>query len=249
MLTRMMLSILLATTLTLQAADSSAPATKPLRVLITYGGHAFNTNAFFAVWDKLPGVTYATCVLPKQADMLKPGLEKQFDAIMFYDMVKGFTPEQQQAFVALTQTGIGLVPTHHTLGAHDGWREYWNIIGGHYLHKAENIGGKDYAKSSYDHGQEISVKVVDAEHPVTRGVKAFTIHDETYGSFYVGPESHVLLTTDHPKCGRDIAWTKTAGKSRVCYLIFGHDEQAWQNPNYQTLLLNALHWAAEGRAP
>jgi type 1 glutamine amidotransferase len=228
------------------AGAAHAADTKPLRVLVTYGGHAFSTNAFFAMWDKLPGVTYAKCVLPKQADMLKPGLEKEFDVVVFYDMVKGFSPEQQKAFVELANTGIGLVPTHHTLGAHDGWREYWNIIGGHYLHKVETIGGKEYAKSSYDHGQDLAVKVVDTAHPVTRGVKDFSIHDETYGRFYVAPESHVLLTTDHPKCGRDIAWTKTYGKSRVCYLIFGHDEKAWQNPSYQTLLLNAMHWAAEG---
>ena len=237
-------TVLFAAVLFLAVIAHAADA-KPLRVLITYGGHPFNTNAFFGMWDKLPGVTYAKCVLPRQADMLKPGLEKQFDVIVFYDMVKGFTPEQQKAFVELLMnTGIGLVPTHHSLGAHDGWREYWNIIGGHYMHQAGEIAGKTYGKSSFDHGQEIAVKVVDPEHPVTCGVKDFTIHDETYGNFYVAPGAHVLLTTDHPKCGHDIAWTKTYGKSRVCYLMFGHDEKAWQNANYQTLLLNAIHWAA-----
>jgi type 1 glutamine amidotransferase len=60
----------------------------------------------------------------------------------------------------------------------------------------------------------------------------------------VAPDAHVLLTTDHPKCGHDIAWTKTYGKSRVCYLMFGHDEKAWQNANYQALLINAIHWSA-----
>ena len=48
------------------------------------------------------------------------------------------------------------------------------------------------------------------------------------------------------KCSRDIAWTKTYGKSRVCYLMFGHDDDAWNNPNYRMLLLNAIHWASEG---
>jgi type 1 glutamine amidotransferase len=221
---------------------------KPLRALVVYGGHGFNTNAFWAMWDKLPGVTYAKCQLPQQADMLKPGLEKQFDVIMFFDMIKGLTPEQQKAFVALLNTGIGLVPTHHTLGAHDGWRAYWDIIGGHYMHKEEEIAGKKYGKSNYTHDVDLAVKVVDTEHPVTRGVKDFTIHDEAYGNFYVAPGVHVLMTTDHPKCGRDVAWTKTAGQSRVCYLIFGHDEKAWQNPSYQTLLLTALRWAAAGTA-
>ena len=224
------------------AANAHAADAKPLRVLVAYGGHAFNTNAFFAMWDKLPGVTYAKCVLPQQADMLKPGLEKQFDVLMFYDMVKGFTPEQQKAFVELLNTGIGFVPTHHTLGAHDGWREYWDIIGGHYMHKEGEIAGKQYSKSNFTHGVDLAVKIVDTEYPVTRGVKDFTIHDEAYGNFFVAPGVHLLMTTEHPKCGHNVGWTKTYGKSRVCYLLFGHDEKAWQNPNYQTLLLNAMQW-------
>jgi hypothetical protein len=243
---RLLLAALLAA-FTFAGAAHAADA-KPVRVLLAYGGHGFKTNLFFAMWDAFPGVTYAKCELPKQADLLKPGLEKQFDVIVFYDMVKGITPEQQQAFVALLNTGIGVVATHHTLGAHDGWPEYWKIIGGHYMHKAETIDGQLHGKSSFVEGQELAVKVADPQHPITQGVKDFTIHDEAYGNFYVAPDVHVLLTVEHPKCGRDIAWTKTYGKSRVCYLMFGHDDKGWNNPNYHTLLLNALHWAAEGSA-
>ena len=54
---RPLLAILLAA-FTLTGAAHAADA-KPLRVLVTYGGHAFNTNAFFGMWDKFPGVTYA----------------------------------------------------------------------------------------------------------------------------------------------------------------------------------------------
>ena len=42
----------------------------------------------------------------------------------------------------------------------------------------------------------------------------------------------MLLTVDHPKCGRDVAWVHEYGKSRVFYLMFGHGPSAWQNPNY-----------------
>lgn len=226
------------------ACAAQAAETKPLRVLLTFGGHGFQQKEFFAMWDALPGVTYAKAEMPKDADLLKPGLEKQYDVIVLYDMAKGFTPEQRKGFVDLLATGIGLVSTHHNLGAHPDWSEYKKIIGGKYVTMPETIDGRELEKSTYDHDQEINVTVADKEHPITRGLADFTIHDETYGSFYVAPDSHVLLTTDHPKCGRDIAWTRQTGRSRVCFLMFGHDNQAWVNPNYQALLLRAMRWAS-----
>jgi len=224
---------------------AAAGETKPLRVLLTYGGHKFQEKEFFAVWDSLPGVTWAKCELPRQADMLKPGLEKEFDVIVLYDMVRQITPEQQTAFAELLKNrGIGLVATHHSLASHTNWPEYTQIIGGKYLFQPTVIDGKEYPRSTFSHDQELRVTVADKQHPITRGLADFTLHDETYGGFYVAPDVHVLLTTDHPKCNREIAWTKQYGKSRVCYLMFGHDNQAWQNPNYKELLLRAIRWCA-----
>ena len=68
-------------------------------MLVTYGGHGFEEKQFFAMFDALPNVTYKKAELPKQADLLKPGLEKDFDVIVMYDMVGGISPEQQKAFV------------------------------------------------------------------------------------------------------------------------------------------------------
>jgi len=217
---------------------------KPLHVLVTYGGHGFQQKEFFAMWDALPGVTYTKAEMPKEADLLKPGLENSYDVIVMYDMAKGFTPEQRKAFVALLDTGIGLVSTHHNLGAHPDWPEFAKIIGGRYVFTPTTIDGKKHAKSTYSEGEEISVTVADKEHPVTKGLADFKIHDETYGNIYVAPDSHVLLTTAHPKCARDIAWTRQYGKSRVCYLIFGHDSKAWADPAYKNLLMRAIRWAA-----
>lgn len=223
---------------------SQGAEAKPLRVLVTYGGHGFQKKEFFAMWDALPGVTYTKAEMPKEADLLKPGLEKQYDVIMMFDMAKGFTPEQREAFAALLDTGIGLVSTHHNLGAHPDWPEFTKIIGGRYVFKPSTIDGKEHAKSTFSEGEDISVTVADKGHPVTKGLADFKIHDETYGRIYVAPDSHVLLTTAHPKCGRDIAWTRQYGKSRVCYLIFGHDSEAWMNPAYKELLVRAMRWAA-----
>lgn len=217
---------------------------KPLRVLVTFGGHGFEQKEYFAMWDALPGVTYAKAEMPMDADLLKPGLEKQYDVIVLYDMTKGFTPARRKAFTDLLASGIGLVATHHNLGAHADWPGYAGIIGGRYLFAPENIDGKEWPASTFADDQEIHVTIADKEHPITKGLTDFVIHDETYGSFYVAPDSHILLTTDHPKCGHQIAWTRQVGRSRVCYLMFGHGPSAWSNPTYKDLLLRAIRWAA-----
>jgi hypothetical protein len=228
------------------AAEAPAPATtKPIRILLTIGGHGFDQKPFWAMWDNLSGITYTQCTLPKQADMLKPGLEKQYDVIVMYDMAKGFTPEQERRFVELLKTGIGVVSLHHNLCSHADWPEYGKIIGGRYFQQPETIDGKSYPPSNYLHDQHFDVKVADKEHPITKGIEDFHMDDEAYSGFYVAPSSHVLLTVEHPKCDHNVAWTTHFGNSRVFYLMFGHGPSAWQNPVYTKLLEQGIHWAAQ----
>ena len=224
------------------AAD--APPEKPLRVMLTTGGHGFEEKQFYAMWDALPGITYIKAPLPQAINDLKPGLEKKFDVLVMYDMAKGFTPEQQQNLLDLTKTGIGIVSLHHNLCSHADWPEYRTIIGGRYLQNPETIDGKEYPKSAYLHAQHFEVKIEDKEHPITKGLADFQMDDEAYSGFYVSPDSHVLLTVVHPKCDHNVAWTTQCGKSRVFYLMFGHGPTAWTNPVYPQLLARGIRWAA-----
>jgi len=226
------------------ARAEDAASGEKIRVLLTYGGHGFQQEPFFAMFDAMEGVTYEKCELPRQADMLGPGLEKDFDVIVMYDMAKGVSPEQQRAFAELTKSGIGVVSLHHNMGAHRGWDEFREIIGGQFIFQPTEIDGKEYPKSGWSHGEHLKVTVADKDHPITKGLSDFEIHDETYNNYYTDPDAHVLLTTDHPKNDPELAWVKTYGKSRVFYLMLGHDNHAWSNPNYPKLVLNGIRWAA-----
>ncbi|OHB78402.1 MAG: hypothetical protein A2W31_11340, partial [Planctomycetes bacterium RBG_16_64_10] len=169
----------------------------------------------------------------------------KYDAIVFYDMwVQGITPRQQRAFVELLQQGIGVVALHHTLVAQENWPEYGEIIGGKYYLKDRVVDGKQVAKSAFAHDQDIPVRVAVADHAITRGLQDFTIHDEAYCHYDVAPAATVLLTTDHPKSDPELAWVKTYGNSRVCYIQLGHDHQAYENPNYRLLVARAIRWVA-----
>ena len=222
----------------------AAAAETPLRVLVTYGGHRFQNEPFFAMFDAMPGVTYNKASLPDSAGLLKPGLENDIDVIVMYDMIGKIAPEQQKAFVALLNRGIGLVSLHHNMGAHRDWPEFRRIIGGQFVFKPMEIEGEQHGKSTWAHGQELRVTIADQEHPITRGLSDFTIHDETYGNYYTSPDVKVLMTTDNPKNDPEIAWVKNYGKSRVFYFMLGHDSRAWQNPAYPEIVHRAIRWSA-----
>jgi len=224
------------------AAD--APAEKKIRVLVTYGGHGFEEKQFWAMFDAFPGVTYTKAVMPKDAGLLKTGLEKECDVIVMYDMSPPIKPDEQKAFVELLKTGIGVVSLHHNMGAHADWAEYPKIIGGKFVLKPCEIDGKKYGQSGWKDGQDHNVTVADKDHPITKGVQDFKIKDEAYNKYYVAPDVKVLLKTDAKLNDPDIAWVHEYAKSRVFYFMLGHDHIAWDTPAYKQILTNGIKWAA-----
>jgi hypothetical protein len=91
---------------------------------------------------------------------------------------------------------------------------------------------------------DMNVKIADREHPITRGLSDFAIHDETYKGNWFAADNHVLLTTDHPKSDTTICWTRPSGDNRIVFLQLGHDSKAYGNPNYRQLVVRAIRWAA-----
>ena len=163
------------------------------------------------MFDALGDVQYTKAPLPQSAGLLKPGLEKDYDVMVRYDMVAKFSPEQEKALVDLLHRGIGLVALHHNLGAHPQWDEYTKIIGGKYCFGVYQEGDKKFGPSTYEHDQDIKVAVADREHPITRGLADFAIHDEVYNHCYVAPDVHVLLPQIIPRTiPRSLGHTSTA---------------------------------------
>jgi type 1 glutamine amidotransferase len=216
-----------------------------VRVLLTVGGHGYDVKPFDAMFNGMTGVQWKKVELPKELDLLKPGLQKDYDVIVMYDMCPAvITPQQQKAFISLLKQGIGVVSLHHNMGAHQDWPEFRKIIGGKFFTKPGEIDGVKYAVCPWDHDQDMKVTVVNKEHPITKGLVDFQIHDETYKGYWTDPKAVVLLKTDHPKNSPELAWVTQYGKSRVFYLMLGHDGQAWANPAYRKLLHQGILWAA-----
>jgi hypothetical protein len=44
-----------------------------------------------------------------------------------------------------------------------------------------------------------------------------------------------------------LTWTKDYGKGRVFYTALGHREDVWEDPRFQTMMVEGILWACGGK--
>jgi type 1 glutamine amidotransferase len=168
----------------------------------------------------------------------------------------------EQALVEFVRGGKGLVVVHGAAFGFSGldvladrhvktgivepaWTEHGQMVGGYWpAPPAEQFHG---ARHSF------SVRLVDREHPVTRGFpEHFIATDELYHRMTLTPSAHVLATAYSDPAtggtGRDepILWLNEWGKGRVYFTALGHEVAAMQNDRFKSALLRGAEWAATG---
>jgi len=230
-----------------RAADEPSTANGPIRAVVVTGGHGFQKEPFLEVFKGHDGLTATHVHLQDHSELFEDTTEWPYDVIVLYNMTQKISETRRQNFLALLNKGVGLVALHHSLAAWQEWPAFAQIIGGRFFTTPDTVAGTKYEKSGWKHGLDYTVHVQDPSHPITRGMKDFTIHDETYCRYWVSPKAHVLLTTDEKTSDKVIGWTCPHPKTRVAYIINGHDAKAYANPNYRTLVTRAIRWAAGKR--
>lgn len=216
----------------------------PLRVLVVAGGHDYETNQFRQMFAALGGLTVTYATHPDAHAWLAADRAAAWDVLVLYDMWQPISDQAKADFLARLAEGKGLVVTHHAIANYQKWPEYERIIGAKYYLEPTVRDGVPKARSQWLHDVKFRVHVADPNHPVTRGLADFDIHDETYNLFDVHPDVTVLLTTTEATSGPKLAWAKTHGPARVVYLQLGHDHFAYENPAYRQFLGNAIRWVA-----
>ncbi len=217
-----------------------------VKVLIVTGGHNFERGSFFSMFDSFENVDYVEAQQKDDSEIFEyPSNVDPYDVIVLYSMTQKISEKRKQNFIDVLNKGKGLVVLHHAAGAFDDWREYENITGVRYFHKESVRDGKSYKRSTFKHGIDMKVTVAAKQHPVTRGVGEFVIHDESYKGCYFAKDNNVLLTTDEDTSDKTIGWVRKYGRSRVCYIQLGHDGEAYKNESYRKLVSQAIRWSAE----
>lgn len=162
----------------------------------------------------------------------------------------------QANFTTAVRGGTGLVILHAADNAFTGWTEYEQMVG---LLWREGTGHGDF--------HEFVVKIVDPEHPITRGLSDFRQWDELYHKLVHLHDVpyHVLATAySAPEMrgtgnAEPMMVVTQYGAGRVFHMVLGHiwpgDPNgeykgasfiAFDNPPFQQALLRGCEWAATG---
>lgn len=146
-----------------------------------------------------------------------------------------------------TFTGMEVLADNHKSSGlkQPPWSEYLQMIGGWWT-----LGPP---KSAHAPRHCFTVKFVDREHPITRGLaESFRTSDELYNNVRMLPTTLILATAfDDPAnggTGKDepLMWTVNYGQGRVFYSALGHDVSAQQEGGYVSTLTRGVEWAATG---
>ena len=159
------------------------------------------------------------------------------------------------ALLDYVKSGKGIVVYHFSVAAFDGWSEFEKMCAGNWRPNQGHHSPK----------HDFSVKIVDDQHPVTRGLKPILpqANDELYANLqWQPPQSYHLLATawdDHalyegkakqptPGAGIDqpMLWTVNFGKGRVFVTALGHDAPAIHTPTFVATFTRGAEWAGSG---
>jgi uncharacterized protein len=230
--------------LLVSVATTLAAEDQKLRVLVVTGGHGFEPAPFFEVFEanKEIAVTRATHAKNASTAYDRDDL-LTYDCVVLYDMMQNITEAQKARILALAEKGVGLLVMHHALVSYQGWPEFEKLVGGTYP-EPQDQKGKVTETLGWQHDIDIPVVIVAKDHPVTRGLQDFMIHDEIYWGFRVAPDVTTLITTTHPKSGKPLAWAHMYKKSRVMYLQLGHGPSAYKNENFRKLVAQGIRWTS-----
>lgn len=155
---------------------------------------------------------------------------------------------------AMTKRGCGLVCIHYATGleakhvAADGDHPLLHWIGGYFATRC------NHHKSVAKIFREATIEPEKQPHPILRGWKSFTCHDEPYINNYFGPnglaKGAVSLATsqlppESPK-RETVAWAiERADQGRGVGIVMPHFYRNWKLDDLRILILNAIVWTAK----
>ena len=172
------------------------------QVLIVSKGHAYNHDAFLAMFAEDEDIETTLVEQPAAQVLLQPENVAQYDAILFYDM-SGIpnigllhdgandtgvpSADYVKSMEALLESGKGIVLLNHGTVSWPDWPLWREIHGSSFMLSGGEVFGDSVQGSGYrgGHGPHpnptFTLTPVDTNHPVTAGLeKGFTVTDEIY---------------------------------------------------------------------
>jgi len=167
---------------------------------------------------------------------------KNYDAIVFtiYAQKQGELPAQaQENLLNYVKSGKGFFVQHLATASFPKWDEFGKLCGRKWVMGTSGHGPRSVFES----------KIVDKEHPITKGLTNFTTDDELYAKLQGNEDIHVLIEADSgwSKKTEPLVFVKNYGQGRVVHNAYGHDRKALMTPSVQKIIIRGTEWAATGK--
>jgi type 1 glutamine amidotransferase len=153
---------------------------------------------------------------------------KIYAGVVNYTTDRNLSDEQWAALRGFVLSGGGYIGIHNATDTFKNQPDAIKMMGGIFKTQPEQL--------------DVAVEITDTAHPITQGVKPFTIHDELYVMDH-WPESYHLLAQTHSYDTQPIAWVRHEGQGRVFYLSLGHNTEVYEHDDYGKLLRRGVQWA------
>lgn len=216
----------------------------PIKLLLAVRGHAFDRNAFDAIFQAMEGVTATVVDQPAAAQLMNPDGMAPYDALVLYDMPGldfDATVDRpayvdpgdafRTGFEALLTQGKGIVALHHSLAGWPAWPGYGEHLGGTFLYRPSVVRGEMRPDSGYRHEVDYVAEVVTPDHPVVAGVPAtFAMKDELYLGEIFEDEVTPLLRARHAYVQENFYSAAAAMQGRM------FDNEGWSHPEGSNLI-------------
>ena len=203
----------------------------PWRVLFLgdNAGHR-PTNRFALMQPALASRGIELTYTDKLSD-LNPNTLGRYDALLIYANHTRISPEQEKALLDYVESGHGLVPVHCASFCFLNSPKYIELVGGQFK----------------SHGTGVFKEtIVNGDHPLMKGITPIESWDESYVHTKHNTNRIVLAERRDDKGNEPYTWVREAGKGRVFYTAWGHDQRTWSNPQFITLIDNGIRWAVAG---
>lgn len=149
------------------------------------------------------------------------------------------TDEQEKALAAFVANGGGFLALHNATALRS-------------LSKDPTLFQEVLGSSYNGHGagdEKFTVRILNADHPVTRGVTGYQASDERHNPILHAENLTILLEAVSGEKRSTNGYVRTYGKGRVCYLATGHHQQMLELPSMQRLIANAAAWCSGVERP
>jgi putative membrane-bound dehydrogenase-like protein len=150
-----------------------------------------------------------------------------FDAVLLYAKYDSIAPAQEKALLDFVNSGKGFLAVHSAAESFPNSPAYIRLVGGELDHHGTGA---------------FTASILHSEHPVTLGVTPFETTDETFVHKNLAADRIVLMQRTEGTRQEPVTWVRNQGKGRVFYTAYGHDEKTWKQPEFLTLMHNAILW-------